>query len=494
MYAWLMIVMAVLFQTAFADTAKPAGTLAKITSISVAHPSDVTQIVFEIAGGAFRYKWHFYPDTLQLSVDIDRVSLATLLPKQGFASTLIKNYKYELQPRQNPSEISLQFQLKIAVDTTVYTIPESKDRGALLVLDLKPLPTLVPSKIELKAQPKISPHPSKTIKKHTVKNPTTPTPQPVVSPSNLKNQEKGQANESQPHTPYSTKEEKPAVKMTDYLESSLAVPKLAPLNDLNAGTMGIATQKILREKQAIDKAKKTWTDKKFDHPIMVVIDPGHGGKDPGAIGPGKTREKDVVLAISKLLQQTFKQQPGFNAQLTRYRDVFIPLRQRLAIARRAKADIFIAVHADATYQNQNAVGASVFALSERGATSEGARWLAQKENESELVNGVIVDKDHLLRSVLLDLSQTHTIAVSLEIGKSILNKLSIITKLHYPQVEQAAFVVLKSPDIPSLLIETGYLSNPIQEKKLNDRMYQQQLANAIVQGVVDYFVQHPPTR
>lgn len=231
---------------------------------------------------------------------------------------------------------------------------------------------------------------------------------------------------------------------------------------------------------------------KRNRPVMVVIDPGHGGKDSGAVGSGNTREKDVVLAISKILQQAFRQQPGFAAELTRSRDVFISLRQRLEIARRCKADIFIAIHADAAYQNQSAIGASVFALSERGATSEGARWLAQKENESELVHGIIVDKDQMLRSVLLDLSQTHTIAVSLSMGQFILNRLSTITRLHYARVEQAAFVVLKSPDTPSLLVETGYISNPTQEAKLRDPAYQRQLANAIVQGVVAYFAVHPP--
>lgn len=232
--------------------------------------------------------------------------------------------------------------------------------------------------------------------------------------------------------------------------------------------------------------------RKRNRPVMVVIDPGHGGKDSGAVGSGNTREKDVVLAISKILQQAFRQQPGFAAELTRSQDVFISLRQRLEIARRCKADIFIAIHADAAYQNQSAIGASVFALSERGATSEGARWLAQKENESELVHGIIVDKDQMLRSVLLDLSQTHTIAVSLSMGQFILNRLSTITRLHYARVEQAAFVVLKSPDTPSLLVETGYISNPTQEAKLRDPAYQRQLANAIVQGVVAYFAVHPP--
>lgn len=240
------------------------------------------------------------------------------------------------------------------------------------------------------------------------------------------------------------------------------------------------------------KPKLTLPGNAASRPIMIVIDPGHGGKDSGAVGPDNTYEKNVVLAISKSLQQSFNKQPGFQTQLTRDYDVFIPLRERLAIARRYKADIFIAIHADAAYKNQDATGASVFALSERGATSEMARWLARKENESELIYGVIVNKDQVLRSVLLDLSQTHTISVSLEMGREILSKLSNITQLHGKRVEQAAFVVLKSPDIPSLLVETGYITNPVQEQKLNDPVYQRQLADTIMKGVMAYFSQHPP--
>ena len=226
--------------------------------------------------------------------------------------------------------------------------------------------------------------------------------------------------------------------------------------------------------------------------LIVVIDPGHGGKDPGATGVAGNKEKNVVLAIAKVLSKELSRQSGVRVYLTRTRDEFISLRQRLAIARRYKADLFIAVHADAAYQNTTANGASVFALSGRGATSEMARWLAEKENQSELVDGVFVNRDQVLRSVLLDLSQTHTISVSLEMGQAILNQLGLITDLHYTQVEQAAFVVLKSPDIPSLLVETGYLSNPQQEKQLLNPAYQQRIANAIAEGVKAYFASRPP--
>ena len=224
--------------------------------------------------------------------------------------------------------------------------------------------------------------------------------------------------------------------------------------------------------------------------VIVVIDPGHGGKDPGAIGDSGTREKDVVLAVSKDLAEMLNRTPGITAVLTRNSDYFIPLRERLNIAHSYKADIFIAIHADA-YKFKHSTGASVFALSQRGATSEAARWLAEKENESEL-GQAISDKSMLLKSVLLDLAQTATIGSSLEVGGEILNQLISITHLHHSRVEQAAFVVLKSPDIPSLLVETGFLSDPSEEIKLRNSEYQNQLAYALSQGIKNYFQEHPP--
>lgn len=226
--------------------------------------------------------------------------------------------------------------------------------------------------------------------------------------------------------------------------------------------------------------------------IIVVIDPGHGGKDPGTTGRSGIHEKDVVLAISKDLQRAINQQPGFRAVLTRTSDYYISLRGRLDIARKDKADMFVAIHADA-YPKPDAMGASVFALSERGATSEAARWLAEKENKSELLGGAsLPDNDNVLRSVLIDLSQTNTISESLQIGSAVLQQMGSVTTLHHPRVEQAAFVVLKSPDIPSLLVETGFLSTPAQEQQLRNPRYQQLLASAIMQGVKSYFVRNPP--
>lgn len=225
------------------------------------------------------------------------------------------------------------------------------------------------------------------------------------------------------------------------------------------------------------------------HPMVVVIDAGHGGKDPGAIGIGGVQEKNVVLAIAKQLYENINAKPGMRAVLTRKGDYYLELRQRLAIARENQADIFIAVHADA-FQNGYSHGASVYAVSLRGASSEAARWLAEKENYSELAGVSLNDKNDMLRGVLLDLSQTATMSASGLLGDEILQNLSTFSKLHYRHVERAAFVVLKSPDIPSVLIETGFISNRDDEKNLNKTGYQQKLADAISSGIVDYFARN----
>ena len=226
--------------------------------------------------------------------------------------------------------------------------------------------------------------------------------------------------------------------------------------------------------------------------IVVMIDPGHGGKDPGATGVNRRHEKTVVLAIAKKLQRFINQQKGFVAKLTRSGDYYLTLRQRLNIARKNKGDVFVSIHADA-YNNKSANGASVFALSQRGATSEAARWLAERENRSELMGGVsLADKGNILRSVLIDLSQTATIGSSIQLGQQLLQNLSRVTRLHHKSVEQAAFVVLKSPDIPSLLVETGFMSSRREARLLSSSKYQSKLAYAIMRGLKQYFVQHPP--
>lgn len=228
--------------------------------------------------------------------------------------------------------------------------------------------------------------------------------------------------------------------------------------------------------------------------ILVVIDPGHGGKDPGAFGYYRTREKDVVLQIAKRLKRKIDSYPGMQAILTRDGDYFIDLRQRLNISRRYHPDIFIAIHADA-FTHPRSHGASVFALSQRGATSEAARWLAAKENYSEL-GGVnlkdLDDRNGMVRSVLIDLSQTATIQASIKMGQQVLRQLGQVTTLHNARVEQAGFLVLKSPDIPSILVETGFISNPQEERRLVSAVYQEQLSQSIFNGIRQYFHEYPP--
>ncbi|MBA2650219.1 MAG: N-acetylmuramoyl-L-alanine amidase [Legionella sp.] len=228
--------------------------------------------------------------------------------------------------------------------------------------------------------------------------------------------------------------------------------------------------------------------------VVVVLDAGHGGKDPGARGPRLSREKDVVLAITLKLKQLIDKQPGMHAVLTRSGDYYVGLRNRLDIARRYNGDVFVSIHADA-FKNPHSNGASVFALSQSGATSEAARWLAEKENYSELggVNlGDLDDRNGVVRSVLIDLSQTATINAGLQMGKGVLNRLGTFTSLHNFKVEQARFMVLKSPDIPSILVETGFISNPREEGNLTSSSYQMRLSQAIFQGIKAYFWESPP--
>jgi len=228
--------------------------------------------------------------------------------------------------------------------------------------------------------------------------------------------------------------------------------------------------------------------------VVIVLDAGHGGKDPGASGPKHSVEKNITLAIALKLKDIIDRQPGMKAVLTRHGDYYVGLRDRLHIARKYNGDIFISIHADA-FINQQSNGASVFALSQGGATSEAARWLAEKENYSEL-GGVnlagLDDQSGLVRTVLIDLSQTATIGASLHMGQRVLRNLDTITTLHNNKVEQARFMVLKSPDIPSILIETGFISNPREENNLTSGTYQTRLTQAIFQGLKGYFWEYPP--
>ena len=249
--------------------------------------------------------------------------------------------------------------------------------------------------------------------------------------------------------------------------------------------------------QTIDRAPEVHTSKKsgksvVDRMITVTLDPGHGGEDPGAIGKGGSYEKNVTLAVARRLKARIDAEPNMRAVLTRDSDFFVPLQMRVQKARRVQSDLFLSIHADA-WIKPDARGSSVFVLSERGASSTQARLLAQRENEADLVGGVNLGaKDLFLARTLLDLSQTATINDSLKLGKYLLGELGGVNTLHKNNVEQASFAVLKAPDIPSALIETAFISNPEEERRLNDDAYQDKLADAIVRGVRQYFIKHPP--
>ncbi|MBT9567301.1 MAG: N-acetylmuramoyl-L-alanine amidase [Thiobacillus sp.] len=225
--------------------------------------------------------------------------------------------------------------------------------------------------------------------------------------------------------------------------------------------------------------------------ITVAIDAGHGGEDPGALGANGSHEKNITLALAKKLKQKIDAQENMRGVLIRDGDYFVPLGQRVVKARELKADLFLSIHADA-FIKSHARGSSVFALSENGATSVAARWLAKKENEADLVGGVNVDvKDPFLKRTLIDLSQTATINDSLKLGHAVLQQIGGVNTLHKSHVEQAGFAVLKAPDIPSILIETAFITNPEEERRLNDPDYQDKLVTAIVVGIKAYFDKHP---
>lgn len=260
----------------------------------------------------------------------------------------------------------------------------------------------------------------------------------------------------------------------------------APADTTHAEHDGKAAEALTKPAEKYDR------NGKLVRMLTVVLDPGHGGEDPGASGRNGSREKDIVLAIAKRLKTRIEEIPNMRVMLTRDGDYFVPLGTRVEKARKVQADLFVSIHADAFVQ-PTARGSSVFVLSEKGASSTAARWLADKENLADTIGGVNVrSHDRQLASVLIDLSTTAQINDSLKLGKSVLGEIGGINRLHKGSVEQAGFAVLKAPDIPSILIETAFISNPEEEAKLLDEGYQNQLAEAIVKGIRRYFAKNPP--
>ena len=263
-------------------------------------------------------------------------------------------------------------------------------------------------------------------------------------------------------------------------------------NETMLSEMGVQIEKAPGKNTEIKAEKPRQGKPVVDRMVTITLDPGHGGEDPGAVGAAGSYEKNVTLAVAKRLKAKIDAEPNMRAVLTRDTDYFVPLHVRVQKARRVRSDLFISIHADA-FIRADANGSSVFALSESGASSSAARYLAQKENAADLIGGVNIDvKDRMLARTLLDLSQTATISDSLKLGKSVLGELSGINRLHKASVEQAGFAVLKAPDIPSILVETAFISNPEEERRLNDDAYQDKMAEAILSGMRKYFAKNPP--
>ena len=271
------------------------------------------------------------------------------------------------------------------------------------------------------------------------------------------------------------------------------VVDLFPSAQISSGTQEVIKPEIIApevvEPEVIEPEK---TKQSETRDIIIAIDPGHGGKDPGASGPRGTREKHITLALATRLAKKFEARRGMRAILIRTGDYYLNLRKRMQIARDNQVDLFISIHADA-FHDPRVHGSSVYVLSRNGASSEAGRWLAARENAADLAGGVSLDdKDNLLASVLLDLSQTATLSASVDVGKDVLKELKVLGKTHKKQVERAGFVVLKSPDIPSILVEAAFISNPDEERKLLDPMHQDEIASSIFKGVVSYFERQAP--
>ncbi len=271
----------------------------------------------------------------------------------------------------------------------------------------------------------------------------------------------------------------PVDPIADFLQKNLPAPDQRPPAEVAATT----------KPGTIDDKPVTLT-----RMVTIALDPGHGGEDPGAVGRGGSYEKNVVLSIARRLKSRLEQQPNIRVMLTRDGDYFVPLHVRVQKARKVQADLFVSIHADA-FIEPTARGSSVFALSEKGASSTAARWLANKENAADLIGGVnLRSKNQQLASVLLDLSTTAQINDSMKLAKSVLGEIGNINRLHKAQVEQAGFAVLKAPDIPSILVETAFISNPEEEAKLTDEVYQDKMADALMRGIQKYLAKHPSLR
>ncbi len=418
---------------------------AKLLGVRIWPSEDYTRITLE-SDKALPISHQLLTGPDRLVVDIDGLELNPTL--KDLVAKVKPNDPYVAQIRVGqfqPTVVRLVFDLKEAVKPQLFTLEPIAEYQYRLIFDLYPTNPPDP----LMQLVKESARKEKLLAEEQAKNP------------------KGMATEDDPIAAFAKKDTGPSKK------GGPSTTQQSPQSPPSATTAN--TQRI-----------------PFKRLITVALDPGHGGEDPGAIGARGSHEKNIVLAIAKRLKNKIDQEDSMRPFLTRDGDYFVPLHRRVFKARQVEADLFISIHADAFIQ-PHAKGASVFALSQQGATSSAARWMANKENASDLIGGInIKTKDKQVAHLLLDMSTTAQINDSLRVGNSVLRNIGNFAPLHKNRVEQAGFAVLKAPDIPSILIETAFISNPQEEKKLNDETYQERIADAILAGIKDYFAKNPP--
>ena len=426
-----------------------AGPLVNVTATRVWPAADYTRMTIE-ASSEISQKMMVLKDPDRLVLDLEGVDLNAHLKFLANAVSVNDPYIKQLRVANfKPNVVRLVIDLKAPIKPNIFMLQPAGQYQHRLVLDLYPMQDPILSLIDKSNKPAdtalaLEQKPVMDLK-----------PIETTKPSEVKPSDSILNNETKPID---------AVLMPD----SPVIEK--------------APERPITNKPA---------NNKFGRLITIAIDAGHGGEDPGAKGANGSREKDITLAIAKKLKDRIDSEPSMRGILTRDGDYFIPLHGRVVKARNMQADLFISIHADA-FVRPDARGSSVFALSEKGATSASARYLAKKENESDLIGGVSLDnKDANLARTLLDLSQTATINDSLKLGKAVLTRIGEINTLHKGSVEQAGFAVLKSPDIPSILVETAFISNPEEERRLNDDGYREKLVEAIMTGVKKYFSTNP---
>jgi N-acetylmuramoyl-L-alanine amidase len=441
---------------------------AQILAVRVWPAEDYTRVTLE-NDSALKATQFLVKDPERMVVDIEGLELNPTL--KSLVAKIQSNDPYIKQVRvgQNrPNVVRLVFDLKEEITPQVFTLAPAGNYKHRLIFDLYPVKPVDPIAAMIEKGDWSSDGATKPAAAPSAAAAAGSTPKSDMAP--LKPAE-AEVAAAAPPTP---KEQLEALK-----PDTKADPRAELRNELKTAEANARTEK---------------TDKtgKLVRMLTVVLDPGHGGEDPGASGKNGSREKDIVLAIAKRLKGKIEEFPNMRVMLTRDGDYFVPLGTRVEKARKVQADLFVSIHADAFVQ-PSARGSSVFVLSEKGASSTAARWLADKENLADTIGGVNVkNHDRQLASVLFDLSTTAQINDSMKLGKSVLGEIGGINRLHKGSVEQAGFAVLKAPDIPSILIETAFISNPEEEARLLDDSYQNQMADAIVKGIRRYFAKNPP--